>query len=500
MGISATESKKLRGEFLQAAADIFEKVLSKPPTPNVVELWNEHQEIRRVLDEITSKQAKLSDTDIQLSKMRSEKDVADFMTWADQIGIKRYGVTVSECDEVGGLGLLASKQIAEKDRCVTVPRHAMISVDLARKSAILKKVFESEVIVQNMANVGLALFICAHKVKTDSKWAPYLNVLPSFYTTPLFYTEDELQLLKPSPVFEEALLFYRTVARQFIYYLLMIGRNDVYDNTSRRERAGAQPPLLYNSPFTVDNFTFSLYRWSVGTVTTRINLIPSETARAADGTRKMVPALIPMLDMANHELIMGTEDLGEAVSYCLEDDCAEILATKDVAPGQWVSMFYGRRSCADHLLHNGFVPAGANPFDSYKLKISLGRADKNFKEKQKLFSEMGFSETSNVYLYDIGVGPSPFHPSMEQFARIYVSDMPAMAISDPATLRKAVEFLKNRFAILERSYGNIAEGKTLNEKNIASLKKAEVSILKNARIYCERWEKRLFEVVDKVSD
>lgn len=56
----------------------------------------------------------------------------------------------------------------------------------------------------------------------------------------------------------------------------------------------------------------------------------------------------------------------------------------------------------------------------------LGRADKNFKEKQKLFSEMGFSETSNVYLYDIGVGPSPFHPSMEQFARIYVSDMPAM--------------------------------------------------------------------------
>lgn len=32
-----------------------------------------------------------------------------------------------------------------------------------------------------------------------------------------------------------------------------------------------------------------------------------------------------MLDMANHELIMGTEDLGEAVSYCLEDDCAEVI-------------------------------------------------------------------------------------------------------------------------------------------------------------------------------
>ncbi|KAK6048629.1 hypothetical protein COOONC_13866, partial [Cooperia oncophora] len=233
MGISATESKQIRGEFLQSAADLFEQVLSKPPTPNIVELWNEHKEIRKVLDDITSRQAKLSDTDVQLLKARSEKDVADFMLWADQIGIKRHGVTVSECDEVGGLGLQASKEIKEGDRCVTVPRHAMISVDLARKSAILKKLFESEVIVQNMANVGLALFISAHRVKSDSKWAPYLNVLPSSYTTPLFYSEEELQLLKPSPVFEEALLFYRTVARQFVYYLLMVGRNDVYDNTSR---------------------------------------------------------------------------------------------------------------------------------------------------------------------------------------------------------------------------------------------------------------------------
>ncbi|PIO71589.1 hypothetical protein TELCIR_06513 [Teladorsagia circumcincta] len=161
-------------------------------------------------------------------------------------------------------------------------------------------------------------------------------------------------------------------------------------------------------------------------------------------------------------------------------------------------MFYGRRSSADHLLHNGFVPAGENPFDSYKLKISLGRSDKNFKEKQKLFSEMGFSESSNVYLYDIAVGPSPLHPSMEQFARIYVSDMPAIAISDPATLKRAVEFLKNRFAILEGSYGVVKEGKTVNEKNIALLKKAEIAILKNARIYCERWEKRLGGAEDKV--
>lgn len=70
MGISATETKELRGEFLQAAADLFEKVLSKPPTPNVQELWKEHQQIRKTLDDISSKQSRIDDTDARLARTR----------------------------------------------------------------------------------------------------------------------------------------------------------------------------------------------------------------------------------------------------------------------------------------------------------------------------------------------------------------------------------------------------------------------------------------------
>lgn len=70
MGSTAAETHELRGEFLQAAADLFENVLSKPPTPNVVELWKEHLEIRKVLEQISAKQAQLSDTDVRLSRAR----------------------------------------------------------------------------------------------------------------------------------------------------------------------------------------------------------------------------------------------------------------------------------------------------------------------------------------------------------------------------------------------------------------------------------------------
>ncbi|KJH45393.1 hypothetical protein DICVIV_08560 [Dictyocaulus viviparus] len=443
MGFPSMDTYKIRGEYMQAAADLFENTLTKPPTPNILELWKEHQHIRKELMEISAKQSLLADTDVRLSKTRTQEDLTCFLNWADKIGIKRFGVTVAECREVNGLGLLAEEKISEKDCCLMIPRNAMISTDLARKSSMTKNLFEQDSIVRNMANVGLALFLCAQWIKADSKWSPYLKVLPNVYTTPLFYTEEELQ----------------------------------------------------------------------------------------------IPALIPMLDMANHETVLGTEDLGETVSYSTEMDCAEVLATRDLQEGEWVGMFYGRRSSAEHLLHNGFVPAGDNPFDSYKLKINLSRSDKMFKEKQKFFMKMGFNENSNVYIHRIGLGPHPFHQSLEHFARIYVADdlekyllstriskraketeseiigmqdvdvmlglaSLALAIvssktaSESDTLVKAVNFLKNRFAILERSYGVIAVGKSLNEKNMERLKNVEVAILKNARIFCENWEKALLEATE----
>lgn len=173
-----------------------------------------------------------------------------------------------------------------------VPRHAMITLDLAKKSAMLKKAFERDPIVSGMDNVGLALFLaCQWLNKEKSKWQSYISVLPTTFPTPLFYSEEQLLQLKPSPIFEEALMFYRTISRQFCYFLLAVAKNKLYESAQRRKEKNMEPPIFYNSPFTVANFTPTLYFWAVGIVTTRVNMVPSETLVGEDGKPTIVSSM-----------------------------------------------------------------------------------------------------------------------------------------------------------------------------------------------------------------
>lgn len=491
----------IRREAITQIVGLLDNHLNKAPSTNIVELWKEHQAIRRTLEEASANQAKLANTDKDLARKRSKETLTKFNDWAAHCGVKSESIAVTQCNAVGGFGLKAKTDISQGSVLVSVPRHAMISTDIAKKSAVLKKAFERDPIVQGMDNVGLALYLSCQRLSTDSKWTPYLDVLPSQFTTPLFYTEDELLDLKPSPIFEESILFYRAVARQFCYFYMQVSKNDLYESMRKKNRTNEQPPPLYNTPFTVDNFTFSLYRWAVCCVTTRINLVPSGVERNRDGSPKLIPALIPVLDMANHELSDEIDGEDESpVLYSRETDSAEIVAHKSIAKNGDVTIYYGRRSNADHLLHNGFVPAGENPHDRYKLKIALPRSDKFYDEKKKLIEELGFNgwSQSNVFVYDIALGPEPFHPTLETFAKVYVVEKPNKENLDlPQTMNKAVSFLKNRFALLERAYGNIESGATVNEKNIELLKRSELVIISNARSFCENWEKQLFVVVEK---
>lgn len=78
-----------------------------------------------------------------------------------------------------------------------------------------------------MDNVALALMLICELLKGEqSRWHPYLAVLPETFSTPLFYTEEEMEWLRPSPTFEDALKMYRAIARQFAYFHMIVQRND----------------------------------------------------------------------------------------------------------------------------------------------------------------------------------------------------------------------------------------------------------------------------------
>lgn len=58
-------------------------------------------------------------------------------------------------------------------------------------------------LLRNMPNVALAIFILYECLQVDSKsfWHPYLTSLPVKYSTPLYFNTDDLEALKGSPTF-----------------------------------------------------------------------------------------------------------------------------------------------------------------------------------------------------------------------------------------------------------------------------------------------------------
>ncbi|EGT33584.1 CBN-SET-27 protein [Caenorhabditis brenneri] len=499
--MAPTPNAELEDQILGKVATLFEETLSQRPPSNIVELWKEHVEIRRILNDVTGLQEKLGNTDERLSNsVRDAETIKAFLKWSDENGIARNNVTIGPT-KTSGLSLQATGPIPKGHIVARVPRNAMMTLDNARKSNSLRKAFEKDQIVAGMDNVGLALFLATHWMQNEkSRFSPYIAILPNCFPTPLFYTEEQLLQLKPSPIFEEALTFYRTISRQFCYFLMAVSKNKMYEAAQRRKdaRNTMEVPIFYNSPFTVANFTSRLYFWAVGVVTTRVNMVPSETLIDKDEKPIAIPALIPFLDMANHENFETDGPIEDLVCYSPLEECAVITSHCDMDAGREVTIFYGCRSKGEHLIHNGFVPLNHGKQEIMKMKIGIPKTDKNLDVKKKLIEKYVANVfcTGNIFHVDLYNHPEhPFPLDLLMFAAIFVSPIPAEdAVTKPETRKKGLEFLKNRFALLKKSYENSFDVSKLKEIGIdgdaARLKAAEASILEIALSYCENLEKQ----------
>ena len=113
-----------------------------------------------------------------------------------------------------------------------------------------------------------------------------------------------------------------------------------------------------------DYFTFEEYRWAVSTVMTRQNSVPSETGEITEsGDEVHVNTLIPFWDMANNSV-----DVPEiSTDFDKDTQTVSCMANKEFGPAEDFTIFYGKRSNLDLLVHNGFVLEN-NPFNTLVIK------------------------------------------------------------------------------------------------------------------------------------
>uniref|UniRef100_A0A8B9GKH5 protein-histidine N-methyltransferase n=1 Tax=Astyanax mexicanus TaxID=7994 RepID=A0A8B9GKH5_ASTMX len=305
--------------------------------------WEEYVQIRALVEKIRKKQKGVS----VVFEGSREDYFPELMSWAAECGASCDGFEISSfADE--GYGLKATRDIKAEELFLWIPRKMLMTVESAKNSVLgeFGRIADPEFNLKPHNEIPLTdLCVCVCVC-----FSLFLPSIPHFSTSfPPFVSPFSSPLSS----------------------LLVTFDPQTHPNASKL-------PLK-------DAFTFDDYRWAVSSVMTRQNQIPTE-----DGSRVTL-ALIPLWDMCNHTNGLIT------TGYNLEDDRCECVALQDYKENEQIYIFYGTRSNAEFVIHNGFFFED-NAHDRVKIKLGVSKSERLYAMKAEVLARAGIPATNFTFL------------------------------------------------------------------------------------------------------
>uniref|UniRef100_A0A674B731 protein-histidine N-methyltransferase n=1 Tax=Salmo trutta TaxID=8032 RepID=A0A674B731_SALTR len=449
-GATAVVSPK---EMMNLISDLLQKCSSAAPSPG--KEWEEYIQIRGLVEKIRKKQKGIS----VIFEGSREEFFPELMAWAQESGASCEGVEIA--DFAGeGFGLRATKDIKAEELFLWIPRTMLMTVESA-KNSVLGPLYSQDRILQAMGNVTLALHLLCERADPSSPWLPYIKTLPGDYDTPLYYEEEEVHHLLSTQAIQDVLSQYKNTARQYAYFYKVI-------------------QVIHE-------------KWAVSSVMTRQNQIPTE-----DGSRVTL-ALIPLWDMCNHTNGLIT------TGYNLEDDRCECVALQDYKENEQIYIFYGTRSNAEFVIHNGFF-FQENAHDRVKIKLGVSKSERLYAMKAEVLARAGIPSSS---IFALHCSDPPISAQLLAFLRVFCMTEEELkdylvgehAINKIFTLGntefpvswdneiKLWTFLETRAALLLQTY------KTSSQDDQCALENPDLSFHSRVAIQLRLAEKQILERV-----
>uniref|UniRef100_A0A3P8TDN8 protein-histidine N-methyltransferase n=1 Tax=Amphiprion percula TaxID=161767 RepID=A0A3P8TDN8_AMPPE len=449
-GASAVVSPK---EMMNLISELLQKCSSAAPPAG--KEWEEYILIRGLVEKIRKKQKGMS---IVFDGSR-EDYFPDLMSWAQENGASCDSFTVADFGPEG-YGLRATRDIKAEELFLWIPRKMQMTVESAQNS-VLGPLYGQDRILQAMGNVTLALHLLCERANPASSWLPYIHSLPQEYDTPLYYQQEDVQLLLGTQAVQDVLI-----------------------QVNRHTTTHSKLPLK-------DSFTFDDYRWAVSSVMTRQNQIPTE-----DGSRVTL-ALIPLWDMCNHTNGLIT------TGYNLEDDRCECVALQDYKENEQIYIFYGTRSNAEFVIHNGFFFQD-NAHDRVKIKLGVSKSERLYAMKAEVLARAGIPASC---IFALHCSEPPISAQLLAFLRVFCmteEELKDYLLGDrvinkiftlgnsefPVSWDNEIKlwtFLETRAALLLKTY------KTTSEEDQSMLEKPDLSLHSRLAIQLRLAEKQILE-------
>ncbi|UJR35822.1 hypothetical protein I4U23_028569 [Adineta vaga] len=448
--ILADMDKKKKRQLIQNREDFITQLYQECVSIKEITKWSQFEPIYEKLQKVIDVEKELLKSNPISNR---EERLYDFNKWLHSNGIDTSNFTICSFENYG-FGLKATKPLCTNECFLNVPLSLTITTDTIKSSSSLASLVTNDQLLRSMPNVALALFLLHER--SESKWKPYIDVLPNQFNTPLYFDLDQLNRLKSSAILCDVLMHIQRIARQYCYLHNLLKGQLSLSKLS-------------------ENFSFDTYRWAVSVVSTRQNNVSNEQGEPRLG-------LIPVMDFLNHQ------NGQECIHYDENLKQIECKTMKDIEKDEQIFMFYGKRTNAEYLIHNGFVPDQNNPYDTYSLRLALPKTDKGFDEKSQLLQRYGL-ETSDKFLLfvenellnlTIFIFIKIFLMNSDEITKVLAENMTMDNFFDHYALDKDNDvrtFLKTRLQLLIRSL-NIKF--LTNNDFINSLILSEYNLLANA--------------------
>jgi protein-histidine N-methyltransferase len=233
-----------------------------------------------------------------------ELAMANFKQWAVDQNIKLNGV---ECGRRNDMNcVLVKEPLKEGDLVIKVPRAAMITEEEAWRSPIGEFMLQ-DITLKASPHLILSLYILSIK-NTENPWKPYINLLPTSFSTPFYFDQEALDVVKGTMIYEEVTKRMKTLLGQFFHLKNIL-------KPKMKQFFGVEEPLEFKD-----------FMWCVSVTMTRQNRIPKPSE---NGT---ILALIPVWDFCNHC------DGDIRTFYDTDSQAINSLSNRNYAPGQELFM------------------------------------------------------------------------------------------------------------------------------------------------------------------
>lgn len=106
------------------------------------------------------------------------------------------------------------------------------------------------------------------------------------------------------------------------------------------------------------------------------------------GTQQPLLAMIPLVEMCNHE----SSQANACIDFDVDTGSVKFYSQAHIKRGDNFSLFYGKRTNSQLLIHNGFA-CEHNPFDKFHLTLSMSAHDPLYQMRVRMLSQYDLKST-----------------------------------------------------------------------------------------------------------